>query len=77
MDCERSCSYFNNFIIISGFYKPFQQIIDMDIRSYIKYLCIFYGILIGILYFKTHYIGGGEVGDGKGSFKEFIVIRGE
>ena len=48
----------------------------MDIRSYIKYLYIFYGILVGILYFGTHYVGNREAGDGKNSFKEFVVIKG-
>ena len=49
----------------------------MDIRSYIKYLYIFYNILIGILYFKTHHIGNKEIKDGKNSFKKFIIIKRE
>ena len=36
----------------------------------------FYNILVGIFYFKTHYVSGGEVGDNKSFFKEFIIIRG-
>ena len=48
----------------------------MDVKSYVKYLCIFYGILVGILCFGTHYAGGGEAGDSKGFFREFVVIRG-
>ena len=48
----------------------------MDVKSYIKYLYIFYGILVGIFYFKTHYIGGGEIKDSKNSFKKYIIIRG-
>ena len=36
----------------------------------------FYGILVNIFYFKTHYIGNKEVGDSKSFFKEFIIIKG-
>ena len=48
----------------------------MDIRSYIKYLYISYGILVGILCFETYYIGGGEAGDGEGFFEKLVVTRG-
>ena len=47
----------------------------MDIKSYIKYLYIFYNILINILCFRTHYIGGREAGNGKSFFKELVVIK--
>ena len=76
LDYEKNYFYFNSFITVFNFYKLFQQIIDMDVKSYIKYLCIFYGILVGIFYFRTHYIGGGEVKDGENSFKKLIIIKG-
>ena len=76
LDGEKSCSYFNSLIIIFNFYKPFQRIININIRFYVKYLYISYGILVGILCFGTHYIGGGKAGDNKGFFKEFIIIKG-
>ena len=75
LDCERNYSYFNNFIIIFGFCKLFQQIADMDIKSYIKYLYIFYGILVYIFYFKTHLVGNTEARNGESSFKKLIIIR--
>ena len=74
LDGKKSCSFFLQFIIIStSFYKPFQRIVDMDIKSYIKYLYIFYGILVIFLNFKIHYIGGGEIKD---SDKKPIIFRG-
>ena len=76
MDCEKSYSYFNNLIAISGFYKPFQQITDIDIKSYVKYLYIFYSILVGILYFGTHHTSNREAGDSENSFGELIIIKG-
>ena len=48
----------------------------MDIRSCVKYPYIFYGILVDILYFGTHHIGGGEAGDGESSFRELIITKG-
>ena len=75
LDYKRSYSYFNNLIIIFGFYKPFQRIININIKFYIKYLYIFYNILIGIFHFKTYYIGGREAKDSESSFKELVIIR--
>ena len=49
----------------------------MDVKSYIKYLYIFYCILVDILYFKTHHINNKEAGNGKNSFKKFIIIKGK
>ena len=47
----------------------------MDIKSYIKYLYIFYNILIDILYFGTHYTGNKKAKNNKSSFKEFVITK--
>ena len=47
----------------------------MDVKSYIKYPYIFYNILVGILCFKTYYIGNKKAKNNKNSFKEFIIIK--
>ena len=75
MDYKKNYFSFNNLIIISGFYKSFQQIAVINIKFYIKYLYIFYGILVNILYFTTHYIGGKKAENSENSFKEFIIIK--
>ena len=47
----------------------------MGVKSYIKHLYIFYGILVNIFYFGTHHTGGGEARDGKGFFKKPVILR--
>ena len=56
--------------------KPFQRIIDINIKSYVKYPCIFYGILVGIFCFGTHHADSKEAGDGKGSIREPVIFKG-
>ena len=48
----------------------------MDVKSCIKYLCIFYGILVIFLGLGVHYINGGEIKDCENSIGEPVVFKG-
>ena len=48
----------------------------MDIKSYIKYLYIFYYILVFSLGLRAHHINNKKIGDCEGFIKKPIIFRG-
>ena len=49
----------------------------MDIKSYIKYLYIFYSILVFFLNFRAYYINNKEIKNCEGFVRKLIIFRGK